>query len=281
MDEASRPQSGPVADSERSIERMDLSSPAGEPRKVSTQPQPALDPPTLGTILVIEDDPRIVTTLHRLFTMERYEVKRANNATRGMELFSSAQPDAVILDLMLPDISGREICKLLKQSAPHVPVIILSAISDVADKVLMLEAGADDYVTKPFSPRELLARVQAAIRRSKRPTPQAQANIEDIQIDFASMRASKKGRPIALTAFEFKLLRFFLDNPERVITREELLSAVWGYSGISFTRTVDNQILKLRQKLEDNPADPVHFCTVHGAGYRFVPSAARDSSEHR
>ncbi len=281
MDEASRPQSGPVADSERSVERIERLSPAGEPRKVSPQQQPALDPPTLGTILVIEDDPRIVTTLHRLFTMERYEVKRANNATRGMELFSSAQPDAVILDLMLPDISGREICKLLKQSAPHVPVIILSAISDVADKVLMLEAGADDYVTKPFSPRELLARVQAAIRRSKRPAPQAQANIEDIQIDFASMRASKKGRPIALTAFEFKLLRFFLDNPERVITREELLSAVWGYSGVSFTRTVDNQILKLRQKLEDNPADPVHFCTVHGAGYRFVPSAARDSAGHR
>jgi len=276
MNEVSSRQSGPVNDPEMSDERNRRSSAAGEQREVSPQPQPALDPPTLGTILVIEDDPRIVTTLHRLFTMERYEVKRANNATRGMDLFSSAQPDAVILDLMLPDISGREICKLLKQGSPHIPVIILSAISDVADKVLMLEAGADDYVTKPFSPRELFARVQAAIRRSKRPLPQAHVTFEDVNIDFASMRASKSGKSIALTAFEFKLLRFFLDNPERVITREELLNAVWGYSGTSFTRTVDNQILKLRQKLENNPADPVHFCTVHGAGYRFVPVGRRD-----
>jgi DNA-binding response OmpR family regulator len=227
-------------------------------------------------ILVIEDDPRIVMTLQRLFTMEGYELRKAHNGKSGLDLFSGAPPDAVILDMMLPDISGREIFKELKQSSPHIPVIILSAISDVANKVLLLEAGADDYVTKPFSPRELLARVQAAIRRSKRPIPQERTTFGDIQLDFASMRATKKGRPVALTAFEFKLIRFFLDHPERVITREELMNAVWGYSGSSFTRTVDNQILKVRQKLEDNPADPVHFRTVHGAGYRFTPVAELD-----
>ena len=223
----------------------------------------------LGTILIIDDDPRIITALQRLFVMEGYEVRRAENGQQGLNMFNPS-PDAVILDLMLPDMSGREICKRMKQQSPQVPVVILSAISDVADKVLLLESGADDYITKPFSPRELLARVQAAIRRSKRPKPQLLAAFGDIQLDFGSMRATKKGSPVALTAFEFKLLQFFLKNPDRVITREELLSAVWGYISAPGTRTVDNQIHKLRQRLEDNPAAPVHFCTVQGVGYRFV-----------
>jgi DNA-binding response OmpR family regulator len=234
-------------------------------------------PQALGAILVIEDDPRIVKALQRLFAMEGYEVRRAENGMQGLNMFN-ASPDAVILDLMLPDISGREICKRMKQASPQIPVVILSAISDVADKVLLLESGADDYITKPFSPRELLARVQAAIRRSKRQLPQAHVTFGDIQLDFATMRATKHGRPVTLTAFEFKLLRFLINNPERVITREELLNAVWGYIGPPATRTVDNQILKLRHKLEDDPADPVHFSTVHGVGYRFVPMGHRESN---
>jgi DNA-binding response OmpR family regulator len=224
----------------------------------------------MGTILIIEDDARILKALQRLFTSEGYEILSATDGKDGFEIFGQSSPDAVVLDLMLPGMSGREICKGMKQSSPDVPVIILSAISDVADKVLLLELGADDYVTKPFSPRELLARVQAAIRRSRKSSLPQFISFGDVQVDFARMRATKNGKPVTLTAHEFKLLRFFLDNPERVLSRDELLNEVWGYNAYPSTRTVDNQILKLRQKLEENPANPVHFCTVHRAGYRFI-----------
>ena len=224
----------------------------------------------MGTILVIEDDERIQKALQRLFTSEGYEIRSATNGKEGLELFAAPGLDAVVLDLMLPGMSGRDICRSMKQASTDIPVIILSAISDVADKVLLLELGADDYVTKPFSPRELLARVQAAIRRSRRSSLRPAVSFGDVQVDFACMRATRAGKPVALTAHEFKLLRFFLDNPDRVLSRDELLNEVWGYNAYPSTRTVDNQILKLRQKLEGNPANPVHFCTVHGAGYRFV-----------
>jgi DNA-binding response OmpR family regulator len=224
----------------------------------------------MGKILVIEDDARILKALQRLFTSEGYELRSAMDGREGLELVGACSPDAVVLDLMLPGMSGRDICRSIKQSFPETPVIILSAISEVADKVLLLELGADDYVTKPFSPRELLARVQAAIRRTKKTRLRPTIAFGDVQVDFARMRATKNGRQVVLTAHEFKLLRFFIDNPERVLSREELLIEVWGYNSYPSTRTVDNQILKLRQKLEENPANPVHFCTVHGAGYRFV-----------
>jgi DNA-binding response OmpR family regulator len=162
----------------------------------------------------------------------------------------------------------------MKRVAPDTPVIILSAVSEVADKVLLLELGADDYVTKPFSPRELLARVQAAMRRSKRSRPSHALSFGEISVDFTRMQVSRGGKLIPMTAHEFKLLRFFLDNAERVLTREELLNDVWGYNFYPSTRTVDNQILKLRQKLEADPANPTHFRTVHGMGYKFVYSPA-------
>lgn len=224
----------------------------------------------MSTILVIEDDARIQRALERLFVSEGYEVKTAIDGALGLETFRASPPDAVVLDLMLPGASGREVCRAMKQSAVDTPVVILSAISEVADKVLLLELGADDYVTKPFSPRELLARVQAAIRRSKRVRPSTAVGFGQVQVDFARMQVNRDGKKVILTAHEFKLLRFFLENPERVLTREELLNEVWGYNFYPSTRTVDNHMLKLRQKLETDPANPVHFCTVHGAGYRFV-----------
>jgi two-component system, OmpR family, alkaline phosphatase synthesis response regulator PhoP len=229
----------------------------------------------MGSILVIEDDTNIQRVLQRLFSAENYDVKTTAEGKQGWEAFASSSPDAVILDLMLPGMSGRELCRSIKESSPETPVVVLSAISDVADKVLLLELGADDYVTKPFSPRELLARVQAAIRRARRARTRPAAAFGDVQVDFARMQATRNGAPVVLTAHEFKLLRFFLENAERVLTREELLNEVWGYNSYPSTRTVDNQILKLRQKLEPNPAEPVHFCTVHGAGYRFVPAPQR------
>jgi DNA-binding response OmpR family regulator len=148
---------------------------------------------------------------------------------------------------------------------------VLSAITEVVDKVLLLELGADDYVTKPFSPRELTARVQAAIRRQRKPAAPTTYRFADCEIDFKKMTARRGGDPVVLTAHEFKLLKFFTENVERVLTREVLLNEVWGYNFYPTTRTVDNQILKLRQKLELDPANPRHLLTIYGAGYKFVP----------
>jgi DNA-binding response OmpR family regulator len=222
-------------------------------------------------ILVIEDDRAVQKALRRLFEAEGFAVEIASSGTAGLELFRTAQPSALVLDLRLPGVSGQDVCREVKQLAPGVPVVVLSAKSDVMDKVLLLEMGADDYVTKPFSPRELLARVRSAMRRSVRAVPSDLASFDDVRVDFAKMELTRSGRPVQLTAQEFKILRFMIQNPERVISREELLNTVWGYQHYPSTRTVDNHILKLRQKLEKDPGNPVHFRTVHSAGYKFVP----------
>lgn len=227
--------------------------------------------PGNGTILVIEDDPRMQKVLKRLFTAEGYAVEGAMDGRLGIDAFHAVTPSAVVLDLMLPGVPGREVCKRLKSASPDTPVIVVSAVAEVADKVLLLELGADDYVTKPFSPRELLARVQAALRRSRKGGHAETVSFGVCEVDFPRMSVRKCGHPVTLTAHEFKLLKFFLDNPERVLGREELLNDVWGYNFYPTTRTVDNQILKLRQKLEVEPGNPLHFVTVHGAGYKFVP----------
>jgi len=223
-------------------------------------------------ILVVEDDPHIQKILQRTFREQGYEVTVCVNGQDGIDTFRSSRQSAVILDLVLPGIFGRDLCKMMKAEQPGVPVIVLSAISEVADKVLLLELGADDYMTKPFSPRELMARVQAALRRPRlQAAPRATFSFGTCEIDFAKMSARRAGKPITLTAHEFKLLKYFVEHAERVLSREELLNEVWGYNSYPTTRTVDNQILKLRQKLEPNAADPHHLQTVYGAGYRFVP----------
>jgi len=225
----------------------------------------------LGRILIIEDDPRMQKVLRRIFTEERYAAVVAGDGQTGLELFRSERPLAVVLDLILPQISGRELCQMFKSQSSEIPIIVLSAITDVADKVLLLELGADDYVTKPFSPRELTARVQAAIRRQRKPAFPTVYRFADCEIDFEKMAVRRDGRPVILTAHEIKLLKFFTKNSERVLTREALLNEVWGYNAYPTTRTVDNQILKLRQKLEPDPARPRHLLTIYGAGYKFVP----------
>jgi len=222
------------------------------------------------SILIIEDDPRIQKALERQFVAEGYTVQIVGNGTEGLSICKTLKPAAVVLDLMLPGLSGREICKSIKNWSADTPVIILSAISEVADKVLLLEMGADDYVTKPFSPRELLARVQAAIRRTHKSGSGTIVTFGNISADFAKMEVLKGGAPVVLTAHEIKLLKYFVDHAEHVITREELLNDVWGYNSYPTTRTVDNQIMKLRQKLEADPAKPVYFRTMHGIGYKFV-----------
>jgi len=225
----------------------------------------------LGTILVIEDDPRMQKVLRRIFVSEHYGVALAGDGQTGLELFRSEKPLAVVLDLILPKVSGRELCQAFKNISSETPVVVLSAISEVVDKVLLLELGADDYVTKPFSPRELTARVRAAIRRQRKSAATTVFRFADCEIDFKSMTARRSGVAVVLTAHEFKLLKYFTNNLDRVLTRELLLNEVWGYNSYPTTRTVDNQILKLRQKLEADPANPKHLLTIYGAGYKFVP----------
>ena len=231
-------------------------------------------PPVLhdvGSILVVEDDPRMQRVLQRMFAAEQYSVTCAGDGKAALEQFHAHKPDAIVLDLILPHISGRELCQKFKSLMPECPVIVVSAISEVVDKVLLLELGADDYVTKPFSPRELMARVQAAIRRRKKPVSTGIYRFAECAVDFKKMTVVRKGVPVTLTSHEFRLLKFFTENAERVLSRDELLNEVWGYNCYPTTRTVDNQILKLRQKLEPDPANPAHFLTIYGAGYKFVP----------
>lgn len=240
--------------------------------EMTADAQPGLPPAaSLGTILIVEDDPRMQKVLRRIFTEERYTTVVAGDGRTGLDLFRSEQPLAVVLDLILPNISGRELCQTLKSISSETPIIVLSAIAEVADKVLLLELGADDYVTKPFSPRELMARVQAAIRRQRKPAPDAAYRFGDCEADFRKMTLKRDGKLVVLTAHEFKLLKFFTENVERVLTRDVLLNEVWGYNFYPTTRTVDNQVLKLRQKLEPDPANPKYFLTIYGAGYKFVP----------
>ena len=233
----------------------------------------------METILIIEDDPRIQKALTRQFAAEGYTVHVAQDGHAGMAAAVEVRPTAVVLDLMLPGLSGREICKKIKSEMSQTPVIVLSAVSEVADKVLLLELGADDYVTKPFSPRELLARVQAAIRRNQRqaskPTPSTEIySFGNIVVNFTRMDVLKEGTQQILTAYEFKLLKYFIEHAGDAVTREKLLNEVWGYQHYPTTRTVDNLVLKLRQKLEPDPANPVYFQTMHGIGYRFEPQQA-------
>jgi len=223
-----------------------------------------------GRILVVEDDPAVQKALRRLFESEGYTVEVQADGTSAMESFHAAPPAVIILDLRLPKLSGGDVCKEIKAQAPTLPIVVLSATSDVSDKVLLLELGADDYVTKPFSPRELLARVRAALRHTSRTASVKVVSFDGISIDFKKMEVLRDGKVVVLTAQEFKTLQFLVQNPDRVIGRDELLNEVWGYQNYPSTRTVDNHILKLRQKLERDPGSPVHFRTVHGMGYKFV-----------
>jgi DNA-binding response OmpR family regulator len=222
-------------------------------------------------ILIIEDDQALHKPLGHAFEAEGYSAEFAADGAAGLEAFRTAHPVLVVLDLKLPKVHGRDVCREIKNESPNVPIIILSASADEVDKVLLLELGADDYVTKPFSPKELIARVHAVLRRVRGPKVADHYAFDDVAVDFAKMELTRKGEPITLTPQEFKVLKYFVGNPERVISRDELLNEVWGYNCYPSTRTVDNHIMKLRQKLEDDPLNPTHFKTIHGAGYKFVP----------
>jgi DNA-binding response OmpR family regulator len=222
-------------------------------------------------ILFIEDDRATRKALQQLFEVEGYMVEMAQDGAQGIAAFHSTKPNFVILDLRMPVVNGQEVCRQIRKESEEVPIIILTGSADELDRVLLLEMGADDYVVKPFSPKELLARVHAVLRRARRAPAVEQLYFDDVAVDFRKMEVIRGGRPVALTPQELKLLKYFSQNPERVISRDQLLSDVWGYSSYPSTRTVDSHILNLRQKLEKNPANPIHFLTVHNAGYKFVP----------
>jgi len=186
-------------------------------------------------ILVIEDDRAVQKALRRLFECEGYSVDVATDGSTGLEIFRKTPPSALVLDLRLPGTSGQEVCREITQIAPGLPIVVLSAKSEVADKVLLLEIGAHDYVTKPFSPRELLARVRAALRRSARVDVGDVFVFADVAVNFAKMEVMRGSESISLTTQEFKTLKFMVQNPERVISREELLNQVWGYQNYPST----------------------------------------------
>ena len=220
-------------------------------------------------ILVVDDETQLTRVLRRSLTTHGYDVRVAGDGEFALQTFHDWPPALVITDLAMPNIDGLELCRRLRATS-EVPIIVLSVRGDEKTKVEALNLGADDYVTKPFSPRELLARLRAAVRRSQRDSGSDRFHFCDVAVDFAKMELTRKGLPVSLTAHEFKLLKFLVQNAGRVIPRSELLNEVWGYQNYPSTRTVDNHIWKLRLKLESEPDNPVHFLTVHGAGYKFM-----------
>lgn len=229
--------------------------------------------PTAGAlkILVIEDEPNMAAGLRDNFEYEGYRVITAGDGAEGLERALKESPDLVLLDVMMPRMSGLEVCKQLKAKRPSLPVIMLTARGQEVDKVVGLELGADDYVTKPFSIRELLARVKAVLRRAQLLPRQLDGySFGAVEIDLRAHRASCAGAPVELSGTEFELLRYFICHQGQALSREQLLKEVWGYNAYSNTRTVDTHMLHLRQKLEPDPEKPQFFLTVHGVGYKFV-----------
>jgi DNA-binding response OmpR family regulator len=223
-------------------------------------------------VLIVEDDPAILRGLRDNLLAESYEVLTASDGEAGYRLAREQEPDLVILDLMLPRMSGYEVCRKLRDQGITTPILMLTARGEEADRVLGLDLGADDYVTKPFSVRELLARVRAIVRRANPPTPLPdELRFDDVVVDFRRYEARKGDRRIEMTRKEYGLLRYLAARSGEVVRRDELLEEVWEYRNYPTTRTVDNHVLALRAKLEDGPAEPRHLITVHGVGYKFVP----------
>jgi DNA-binding response OmpR family regulator len=225
----------------------------------------------VSRILVIEDDPAISRGLADNLRFESHEVLTAADGDEGYRLLRERQPDLVVLDLMLPGLSGLELCRKARADGSKVPILMLTARGDESDRVLGLDLGADDYVTKPFSIREVLARVRALLRRSQPPAADLhELRCDDLVVDFRRYEATRAGTPIDMTRKEFGLLKALASRAGDVLTRDELLNEVWGYDALPTTRTVDNHVASLRAKIERDAAAPRHLVTVHGVGYKWV-----------
>jgi len=225
-------------------------------------------------ILIVEDDRAILKALEANLTAEGYEVETVTDGATGLSRASDPSQDLILLDLMLPKISGEDICRRLRQDGITTPILLLTAKSEEEHRVTGFELGADDYVAKPFSIRELLGRIQAILRRAAgQKHLLAHYHFADVSLDFVKMEARKGKQSVVLTTREFAILRLMVSNKGVVISRDRLLNEVWGYDAYPTTRTVDNQIVKIRQKLEDDPENPRYILTVRGTGYKFVGEA--------
>lgn len=224
----------------------------------------------LQTILVIDDDESLRDTIGVMLEQENFRAVLTGDGDDGFEKALLLKPDLILVDLRLPGMSGIEICKRLRAAQAVTPIIVLSALGDEVDKVLLLEIGADDYVVKPFGTRELLARIRAVLRRVAGDARKV-VHFSENEIDLDRRIVLRRGEELKLTPAEYNLLTYFLNNAGRPLTRDMILNSVWGYASSPNTRTVDAHVVKLRQKLEPEPNSPRHFVTVHGVGYRFVP----------
>jgi DNA-binding response OmpR family regulator len=224
----------------------------------------------MEVILIVEDDPTMLRVLKDNFEFKGYKVLTASDGEKGLEAALNAKPDLILLDIMLPKINGYEICRLIREQKLDMPIIMLTAKGEESDIVLGLNLGADDYVTKPFSIKELLARVAAFLRRSKKETPDIY-EFGDYQLDIPARRLLRKGKEIELSPKEFNLLEFFVKKPGRALTRDEILNAVWGYDCIVTPRSIDRFVTTLRDKIEPKPHSPVFIHTIREIGYRFEP----------
>ena len=225
----------------------------------------------MKTILVVEDDTAILRGLEELLTAEHYHVLTASTGTQGLMLGKKENLDLIILDLGLPDVNGEDVCKQLREAGVPTPLLMLTSKSQEMDKVLGLEMGADDYMTKPFSVRELLARIHAILRREHAIKKELdEYAFGSVVVDFRKQETTRKGKAVKLSVREYAVLKFLILHEGEVVTRDMLLNEVWGYETFPTTRTVDNYILALRKKLEGETATPRHLLTVHTAGYKFV-----------
>ena len=228
-------------------------------------------------VLIIEDDKDIVELVRYNLANEGFEVTGIADGSSGLASLRKAAPDLLILDLMLPRMPGLEVCKEIRRDSTlnRLPILMLTARGEEADRVVGLEMGADDYVTKPFSPRELLARVKALLRRAEPPSDSPRTiEVGKLAIDPASYRVSHSGKAVPLSTLEFRLLYYLASRPNRVFTRDQLLDAVWGTDRFVTPRSVDVYVRRLREKIEGDPENPVHLKTVRGAGYLFETRAA-------
>lgn len=222
-------------------------------------------------VLIVEDDQAMAVALRDGFTYEGFSVQVARDGSAGLRLASDGAVDLVILDVMLPQMSGLDVCRQLRSDGNGTPIIMLTARGQEIDKVLGLKTGADDYVTKPFSFLELMARVEAVLRRAAKPAETIEnVCFGDVEMSFKNFEAKKAGRTIELSPREFKIIKYFVEHRGEVVSRDQLLDAVWGYDSLPLTRTVDMHIAKLRQKIEDVPSDPRYIITVHRVGYKFT-----------
>lgn len=224
----------------------------------------------MQTVLVIDDDASLRDTIGLLLEKEGFRPVLAEDGKQGFRQALTLKPALILVDLRMPGMTGVEVCKQLRAAGMKTPLIVLSAIGDEIDKVLLLEIGADDYVVKPFGTRELLARIRALLRRTA-PGDTKVLTFADIEIDVTRRIVSRYGEELKLTRAEYNLLTYFLQNPDRALSRDMILNSVWGYESFPNTRTVDAHVVRLRQKLEPDAGSPRHFLTVHGVGYRFLP----------